>query len=318
MKKLIKMICLAPLLSIFFLSGCSDDGKTRIGIIQIVEHESLDNLREEFISELGKMGYKKGENAELDIQIAGGDLSNCSSIAQKFADERKNLILAISTPCAQAAANASKDIPILATAITDFEGAGLVCSKERPGMNVTGVSDLAPIDKIISLITKLSPGARKIGILYSCTDLSPQYQAKVAEEVVKNMGLEARAYSISQSYEISQVAEKLASEVDALYVPIDKITFSAMPQISQIFLSRGKFVVSAEDSMISQGAAATYGINYGEIGKIAASQAVKILSGVEKIENMPVEYIKDAKLNLNHEILDSLKIQIPDELKGES
>ena len=140
----------------------------------------------------------------------------------------------------------------------------------------------------------------------------------VGEEIIKNMGLEARSYSISQTYEISQVAEKLADEVDALYVPIDKITFSAMPQISQIFLSRGKFVVSAEDSMISQGAAATYGINYGEIGKIAASQAVKILSGVEKIENMPVEYIKDAKLNLNHEILDSLKIQIPDELKGES
>ena len=318
MKKLFKIIFAAPLLSMFFLSGCRDDGKTRIGIIQIVEHESLDNLRKEFISELEKMGYEEGKNAEFDIQIAGGDLANCSSIAQKFADERKNLILAISTPCAQAAANASKDIPILATAITDFEGAGLVCSKERPGMNVTGVSDLAPIDKIIGLISKLKPGARKIGILYSCTDLSPQYQAKVAEEVIKGMGLEAKSYSISQNYEISQVAEKLADEVDALYVPIDKITFSAMPQISQIFLSRGKFVVSAEDSMISQGAAATYGINYGEIGKIAAAQAGKILSGVEKVEDMPVQYIKDAKLNLNYEILKSLNIRVPDELKGES
>lgn len=318
MKKLFKIIFAVPLLSMFFLSGCRDDGKTRIGIIQIVEHESLDNLRKEFISELEKMGYEEGKNAEFDVQIAGGDLANCSSIAQKFADERKNLILAISTPCAQAAANASKDIPILATAITDFEGAGLVCSKERPGMNVTGVSDLAPIDKIIGLISKLNPGARKIGILYSCTDLSPQYQAKVAEGVIKSMGLEAKSYSISQNYEISQVAEKLADEVDALYVPIDKITFSAMPQISQTFLSRGKFVVSAEDSMISQGAAATYGINYGEIGKIAAAQAGKILSGVEKVEDMPVQYIKDAKLNLNYEILNSLNIRIPDELKGES
>ncbi len=315
-KKFKKFIYLLPFLMLFFITGCGQqDSKIKIGVIQIVEHESLDSARNGFIDELKNLGYEDGKNVEFDVQIAGGDLSNCASIAEKFVSDKKDLILAISTPCAQAAANATKDIPILATAITNFEGTGMIESIENPGTNVTGTSDLAPIDKIIELITKLKPEAKKIGILYSTTDPSPQYQAELAEKYVKKLGLEPQMATVSQTHEIQQITEKLAKEVDALYTPIDKITFSAMPQISEILLKNGKFVVSAEDTMISKGAIGTYGVNYYELGKLTAQQAEKILKGESTPKDMPVQYLKDTKLSLNQEIIQKLGIKVSQDLE---
>ncbi len=304
-----------PLLTLIVFAGCAKkETQPKIGVMQIVEHESLDSAKQGFVDELKNSGY---ENAEFDFQIAGGDLSNCASIAEKFVNDKKDLILAIATPCAQSMANATKDIPIVATAITDFKGAGIVKSNEKPGANLTGASDLAPIDKIIELITKLKPDVQKIGVLYSNTDVSPQHQAELAEKKIKEMGLEPEMFAVSQTHEVQQAAEKLAREVDALYTPIDKITFAAMPQISQIFLKNNKFVVCAEDAMISKGAIGTYGIDYYELGKLTARQTVKILKGEEKPENIPIEYLKGTKLTLNNEIIEKLKIKIPDDLKGE-
>lgn len=317
MKKLIKKIYLMPLLILFLLTGCKDNSEIKIGIMQIVEHESLDSARQGFIDELKNLGYEEGKNIKIDTQVAGGELSNCISIAQKFVNDRKNLVLAISTPCAQTMANETRDIPILATAITDFESLGIIKSPKKPETNITGVSDLAPIDKIIELIKELNPNVKKIGILYSLTDPSPEYQAKIAQRKINEMGLECKMVSVSQIQDVNQVAERLAKEVDALYTPIDKITFASMPQISKIFLDNNKFIVCAEDSMISRGAAATYGINYYDLGKIAAHQAVKILEKKENIQSMPVEYSKKAKLNLNYELIEKLKIEIPEKLKGE-
>lgn len=316
MKYLKKLLYLIPLLILTIFFGCqNNNSKIKIGVMQIVEHESLNDARNGFIDELKNLGYENGQNVEFDFQIAGGELSNCASIASKFVNDRKNLVLAISTPCAQTMANTTKDIPIIATAITDFEGSRIVESSQRPNTNITGVSDLAPIDKIIELITKLNPNAKKIGILYSVTDPSPQYQAKIAEEKINSLGLECKSVAISQIHEVQQATERLAKEVDALYTPIDKITFSAMPQISQIFEKNNKFVVCAEDTMISKGAIGTYGINYYELGKIAAKQAVEILEGKNSPQNMPIEYLKESKLNLNHELIKKLGINMPDNME---
>lgn len=314
MKILNKLLYFIPLLLLFlFVIGCIKLNEVKkIGIMQIVEHESLDSAKQGFVDELKNLGYT---DAEFDFQNAGGDLSVCQQIAEKFVNDRKDLILAISTPCAQAAANATKNIPILATAITDFEGAKIVQSHEKPGANVTGTSDLAPIGKIIELIPQLKPGTKKIGILYSTTDPSPQYQAQLAEKKIKELGSEAKMFSISQPHEVQQIVENLVQEVDALYAPIDKITFSAMPQISEIFLKHGKFVVCAEDTMVSKGAIGTYGVNYYELGKRTAQQATKILNGEANPENMPIEYLTDTKLNLNYEVIEKLGITVPPELE---
>lgn len=318
MKKFLKLIFWLPILvPIFFINCKRDNSKIKIGIMQIVEHESLDNARNGFIDGLADLGYEKGKNVDFDIQIASGDISNCATIAEKFVNDKKDLVLAISTPCAQTMANATKDIPIVVAAVTDFEGLGIINSEENPGKNVTGVSDLAPTDKIISLIKKLNPGAKKVGVLYSVTDSSPQYQAKIAEKEIKKHGMECRLASVSQVNEVEQVAENLVQDVDALYTPIDKITFSSMPKISQIFLKNKKFVVCAEDDMLSKGAIATYGINYYNLGKNVSLQAAKILSGEEKAENIPIEHMKNSKLNLNYEIAEQLDIDVISNLKGE-
>ncbi len=304
--KILISVSIVVLLLFAFIKIQKKSNKLSIGIIQIVEHESLNELREGFIDEIKNLGY----NVDFDIQIAGGDLSNCTSIAQKFVSDKKNIILAISTPCAQAVSKETSDIPILATAITDFKSSGLVESCEHPGANLTGTSDLAPIDKIIDVIPALNPKVKSIGILYSTTDPSPKYQAELASKRISDLGFKQKMYSVSQSNEVQQIAEKLAYEVDALYVPIDKITSSAMPQISQIFLDHEKFVVCAEDMMIEKGAAATYGVNYRELGRKAAHQADRIFKG-EKPGDIPIEYLKDSKLNLNDKIINSLSLNDP-------
>ena len=314
MKNLTKMIVIIPLIIVgmfFILKMQNKSNKIKIGIIQIVEHESLDKAREGFMDEMKKLGY----DADFDTQIAGGDISNCVSISQKFVNDKKDLVLAISTPCAQSMMKVTKDIPILATAITNFENAGLVDSCDKPGRNITGTSDLAPIDKIIDIIPKLNPNVKSVGVLYSTSDPSPQYQSDLALKRISELGLKSKVYSVSQSNEIQQVVEKLVHEVDALYVPIDKLTSSAMPQISQTFLDNGKFVVCAEDFMISKGAAATYGVDYYELGKINARQADQILKGVQKPENMPIEYSKNSKLSLNYDIIKKLNLRNPENLE---
>lgn len=318
MKKIIKSMYLFPiLLALVFFTGChhKNKSKIKIGIMQIVEHESLDNARQGFMDEIKKLGF---EDVEFDIQIAAGEISNCVTIAEKFANDKKDLVFALSSPCAQAMANTTQNCPILVAAVTDFESLGIIDSVEKPGGNVTGVSDLAPIDKIVSLIKRLNPDAKKVGVLYSHTDPSPQYQAKIAEEEIKKLGMECKLASVSQINEVEQVTENLANDVDALFAPIDKITFAAMPKISQILLNKNKFIVCAEDCMISKGAIATYGIDYYEIGRKAALQAKKVLNKEEKPGNIPVEYVKDTKLNLNYELAEKLGIKISDDLKGES
>ena len=301
-------------LAAFFVINKQRIGKVfKIGITQIVEHESLDKARQGFIDELKNLGYCEDKNVKFDIQIAGGDLSNCESIAQKFVSDNCDLILAISTPAAQAAANATKDIPILVTAITNPEESNLVESNNKPNTNVTGTSDLPPIEQTIDLMLKLKPSLKKIGVLYSNIDVSPSYQAKIAEKKIKSLSLEPKIVSVSQIGEVEQVTRQLIQEVDAIYVPLDKITAASLPLISNIALEKGKFVACSENIQ-DKGALLTYGIDYYELGKKTAHQAVKILENKSKPQDMPIEYLNDCKPFVDKNIAKRLKIEIPDEL----
>ena len=284
-----------------------------IGITQIVEHEALDKARQGFINELKNLGYEEGKNIKFDFQNAGGDFSNCESIASKFVNQNCDLILAISTPSAQAAANATKNIPILVTGITNLEEAGLVGSNDIPNTNVTGTSDLSPVKETIKLIAKLKPDVKKVGVLYSNLDTSPMYQAKLAKNEIRNLGLKPILATVSQMNEVQQVAENLIPQVDVIYIPIDKITSSAMTLISDIAMKNNKFVVCSEN-LINKGAAACYGIDYYELGQLTAKQAAIILEKKNTPQNMPIEYSDNIKLFLNKNTLEKLNIKIPDDL----
>jgi len=284
----------------------------KIGIIQIVEHEALDKAREGFIDEMKNLGY----DADFDVQIAGGDISNLNSIAQKFVNDGKDLVLAISTPAAQSMSNASKDIPILGTAITDYKIAGLVDSNENPGRNVSGTSDLGPIEKQIKLLKDLVPNCKKVGILYSSGEANSKLQAELAIEECKKRGLTSKEITVSNSSEVQSVLECNVSDIDALYLPTDNLIASCIPIISKITLDRKIPVVSWDADIVKKGALGYYTMNYYDLGKMTAHQADRILKKEVDIKNMPIEYQKNVNLVINEEVAKKLGINIPDDLKG--
>lgn len=286
--------------------------KLKIGIIQIVEHEALDNARNGFIDEMKNLGY----DADFDVQIAGGDISNLNSIAQKFVNDKKDLVLAISTPAAQSMSNATKDIPILGTAITDYKIAGLVDSNEHPGRNVSGTSDLGPIEKQIKLLKDLVPDCKKIGILYSSGEANSKLQAELATEECKKWGLTSKDITVSNSNEVQSVLECNISDIDAIYLPTDNLIASCIPIISKIALDRKIPIVSWDADIVKKGALGYYTMKYYDLGKMTAHQADRILKKETKIEDMPIEYQKNVKLVINEEVAKKLGINIPDELKG--
>ena len=278
--------------------------KLNIGIIQISEHESLDKARNGFIDGLKELGY----DANFDIQIAGGDLSNLSSISSKFVNDKKDLILAISTPAAQNIASATKDIPILATAVTDFKSSGLVSSLNSPEQNISGTSDLVPVEKQIGLLKSIVPNCKKVGILYSSNESNSKIQADIAKKECEKLGMESQDYTISSSNEIHQVVGQMS--VDAMFVPTDNLVVASMPAVSTIANERHIPIICSEAGSVSNGAVASYAMDYYELGKMTARQADKILKGT-KIKDIPVEYLENSQLTLNNEVIKKLNLKIP-------
>lgn len=322
MKKILRLIKTSFILIVVIaFVGCSykkDDNTIKIGIIQLVEHDALDSARRGFIDGLALEGYIDGENIRIDYQNAQGDQSNCTTIADKLVNERNNLILAISTPAAQAVVNATKKIPILVTAVTDPQSAGLVASNDIPGANVTGTSDLAPVKKQIDLIARLVPKAKNIGILYCSNEANSAYQSDIAEKEIRAIGLNPIIYTVSQASEIQSVVQTMIHRVDAIYTPTDNMMASSMSTITSITIPASVPLVCGESNVVSKGAIGTYGMDYYELGKLTSSQAIKILRDGKSPSTMPIEYTQASKLLLNPEAAIKTGLLIPGDLLAEA
>lgn len=277
----------------------------KIGILQFVEHDALDASRQGFIEKIKKSGLE----AEIIYKNAQGDQSNCTLIANQFVSEKCDLIFVIATPAAQAVAAVTSNIPILVTAVTDPVDARLIKSNELPGTNVSGTSDLAPIAKQIGLIKQIKPEARNIGIFYSSNEANSKFQAEIAKKEAQKLGLNAKEFNFSHAAEIQQVVEYMSQKVDAIYTPTDNAVASNMELISKTALNFGIPVICGEENLIPKGAAGTFGVNYYELGEITAEMAIKILKFGASPQNMPIEYIKNAELVLNNEVLDKLNLK---------
>ena len=204
------------------------DKSVTIGINQLVEHPSLDAAREGFMQAFADNGYTEGDNVTFDVQNAQGDQSTATSIANKFASDGVDLVLAIATPAAQATAQAITDIPVLITAVTEPVEAGLVESWEAPGSNVTGTSDLNPVADQLSLIPEIAPDAKTVGIVYSSGEVNSEVQVELAQEAADELGLELELATVSNKSEVLQAAQSLAGNVDAFYVPTDNTIVDAL------------------------------------------------------------------------------------------
>lgn len=330
MKKRLLAGILTASLVVMSLTGCGTkdastssgsgetDGKVyHIGINQYVEHAALDASYKGFVDALAAAGYVEGKNLKLDYQVAQGDMSTAQTIATKLVNDAPDLILAIATPSAQAVANATKEIPVLVTAVTDPAGSQLVASNDAPGGNVSGTSDLTPVKKQIELLKQLIPGAKKVAILYSSAESNSVIQADIAKAAIKDAGMESVDATVSNTNEIQQVVQSLVDKVDAIYAPTDNMIAQSMPTVAQVANASKLPVICGEGGMVDNGGLATYGIDYYELGKLTGEQAVKILKGTAKTADMPIEYLADEKctLKINEDVAKELGITIPDDLK---
>ena len=318
MKKLITIL----LAGILIISCSNNSANTssnntetlKIGILQLVEHNALDQANQGFIDGLKEAGYEDGKNITIDYQNAQGEQANCITISQKFVNDRVNLILAIATPAAQAAANTTKDIPILITAVTDPADAKLVADNTAPGGNVTGTSDLTPVKEQIELLKKLVPSAKNIAFLYNSSEQNSKFQVDIAKAKSDEMGLSYMDATITNPNDIQQVVQSLVGKVDAIYVPTDNMVSAGMANVIAITEPAKIPVICGEVGMLNAGGLATYGIDYYELGKLTANQAVKILKGESSPASMPIEYIQNPVLEVNTNAAQKLGITIPADL----
>jgi putative ABC transport system substrate-binding protein len=297
------------------ITGCNKkNSKIKIGAIQLVEHPALDNSYKGFVDGLAEEGFKDGENIIIDYQNAQGEQANCVTIANKFVNDKDDLIFAIATPAAQAVANLTKTIPILVTAVTDPATAKLVKTNRVPGTNVSGTSDRTPVDAQISLLKKLVPEAKTIGIMYCSSEANSVIQVEWAKESCKIYELDVIEGSVSNSNEIQQVAQSLVGKVDALYIPTDNMLAAGMANVAMVANEAKLPVICGEEGMVATGGLATYGINYYGLGKRTGHQAARLLRGEEKISEMPIEYLEEFDFTYNKETAEKIGITIPEGL----
>ncbi len=310
MKKLIVLFIAVALL--FGLQEASA-AEIKIGIIQYVEHLALDSARQGFLDALADSGFEAGVNISVDYQNAQGDAANLSTIGDRFLAKQVDLILAIATPAAQSVAGKTSTIPILGTAVTDYVSARLVFSNENPGTNVSGTSDLNPIEEQIALLKQLVPKAQTVGLLYTSSEDNSVLQAGIAKRVIESSGLKYREVTISNSNEVQQAVQALAQKVDAIYVPTDNVVSASMPIVYGAAVQAQVPVICGEENQVINGGLATLGINYRKLGYQTGLMAVRVFGG-EDVASMPIETAGDFDYVVNGTVAAELGILIPDGL----
>lgn len=303
MKKKVFVI-LISILVLFSACGKTvkkSDGKFKIGIVQIVEHEALDRARLGFIEGLDEANIK----VDIDYKNAQGEIATCRSIVEKFIKDEVDLIYAISTPAAQVAAAATDKIPVLFSAVTDAEQAGLVESNEKPGSNVSGSSDMVDINKQLSIFKEINENIKKIGIIYSQDEQNSHSQAKLIKEKAKTLGLEIIEKQIQNISDLPQVSESLMKNIEGLYILSDNKIASSVSLLTQMANINNVISVCAEEAHVREGGLISQGINYKSLGAQTAEMAKKILIDKLSPSDLPVELSEKVERVIN---IDSLKL----------
>ena len=303
------------------LSGCAasepaasaSDDLITIGISQIVQHQALDDAREGFKQAFADAGYVEGTDIEFDEQNAQGEQATASTIAAKFAADKVDLVLAIATPTAQAAAQTIIDIPVLFTAVTEPEEAGLVESWEKPGSNISGTSDLNPVKEQLELIQEILPGAKSVGIIYSSGEVNSDVQVELAKEAADDLGLTIKEATVTNSSEVAQATVSLG-DVDAIYIPTDNRVTEGLEAVIQYSEANQIPLFGAENGQVERGAIATYGISYTDLGYQTGQMAIRILEDGENPGDMPVETLDTIEFILNPAAAERMGVTLTEEL----
>ena len=291
-------------------SGSGTKDLPTVGIVQIVEHPSLDTIRKSILTQLAEEGFIDGETITVDYQNAQNEQANLKTICQKFASNNYDLIIAIATPSAQAALGETTEIPIVFSAVTDPIIAELVDNLDAPGGNVTGTSDAVSAEMIMDLAREITPDIKTIGALYNSSEVNSVSVIEDLKEYAAANGLTVVEAPVMNSSEVQQSATFLAGKADAVFSPIDNTVASTMPIITQTLIdAKIPFYVGA-DSMVNDGGLATYGINYTILGQETAKMAAKVLNGTDP-GTIPVMTMKDMDIYINQNTADQIGVTFP-------
>lgn len=295
------------------MSGSAQEGVKKIAVVQLMQHGSLDAANKGFLAGLAQNGFP-ADRIQTDQQNAQGDQSNLKSIIARFKGEKPDLICAIATPAAQAAANDIHDTPVVGIAVTDYVQAKLVQSNEKPGGNVTGASDMNPVGRQLDMALQLMPQARRAGLLYNSSEVNSEVQGQEMKKYAAEKGLSVVEKTVSSVNDIQQAAESMAGQVDFLYVPTDNILASSMPTLLKITDKAHIPVIAGAESMVKDGALASLSVDYYQLGVQAGAMAAKILKGEAQAADLPVETQQNLTVVINRKNADLLGIAVPEEM----
>lgn len=313
----------AACLMVAGLAACGNEPSTpsnpdekvfQIGIVQLAEHPALDEATrgfKEFLTE------KLGDKVQFNVQNAQGEQTNCTTIVNQFVSSKVDLIMANATNAVKAAREATSDIPVVGTSVTDYVFSGLVASNEAPGANVTGASDMNPVNVQVQLMKTLCPEVKTVGIVINSGEENSAIQAEEAKTAFEAEGFTVKIYSVADTNEIQTVVTAACNEVDAFYEPTDNLIAANVPTMSNITTAAGKPVICGEGGMCESGFLATYAISYYDLGRAAGEQAFNILVNGADPATTPIFFFDVSNLSLviNEENAAELGITIPEELK---
>ncbi|MGB3815696.1 MAG: ABC transporter substrate-binding protein [Shinella sp.] len=286
-----------------------------VAVTAIVEHPALDAARDGVKEVLEAAGYKEGENLKFLYESAQGNPATAAQIARQFAGEEPNVIVPISTPSAQAVVSATKDIPVVFTAVSDPLGAQLVSDMDKPAGNVTGLSDMSPVAEHLALIKEILPEAKTVGFLYNSGEANSVSLLAVLKEEAEKAGLTVVESAATKSAEVQGAARALVGRADAIYIPTDNTIISALEGAVAVAEEAKLPLFTADTDSVSRGAIAALGFNYKDVGRQTGEIVVRILKG-EKPGDIAVKVAAGTDLVVNKGAAAKMGVTLPEAVVG--
>lgn len=311
---------LAVSLAASMLVGCggqSSQDMKKVAIIQLVEHTSLNTIKEAFDERMSELGYKEGENVEYIFKNAQGDNNTAASIVNDFKGKNPDVVMAIATPVAQAAATLSSDIPVVFAAVSDPVGAKLTSTLEKPDKNMTGTSDEIQVELILEKALQVNPNIKKLGVIYNKGEANSVTNIKKAKAFAEDKDIQLVEATVTSVNEVQTAVDVLTNQCDAIFAPNDNTIASAMNVVGSACAKAKVPLYVGADSMVQDGGFLSVGINYENLGKETANMVDEVLKGKD-VADIPVKVFKDnLNIYVNEKVLKQLDITLPDSISND-
>ncbi|HFI0176272.1 TPA: tryptophan ABC transporter substrate-binding protein [Streptococcus suis] len=294
-------------------SSSNSTEKVKIGVLQFVTHDSLDEIYKGIKAGLEEGGYSTTDNLEIDFMNAEADQSQVQTMSKKLVDNGNELLIGIATPAAQGLANATTELPIIMGAVTDPVGANLVSDLKNPGGNITGVSDQTPVADAVSLIKEITPDAKTIGVLYSSNEDNSKIQVEEFKAAAEEAGYTVLEYAVASSNELASTVEVATSKTDVLFTPVDNTVASAFSTVVSVANKTKTPIFTSVEDMVEGGGIASVTLSQYDLGVATGKMAAKILDGANPGDT-PVQIFNEGTIVVNQKVAKELGITLSDDV----